>query len=91
MYDYDLGQPVHSPFVCVLNGLLAGRTARPAGEQTGQANSMVVLTDESDRGRFGCRYCQQIGRPMRVSAARFVGRTYRTTNLCLIFIPNRNM
>ena len=35
----------------ILNYLLAYQTASPAGEQTGRADSMVVLTRESDRGR----------------------------------------
>ncbi len=44
--------------VHVLTGLLAGRTARPASEQIGLADSMAVSTHDSDRGRFGCRCCQ---------------------------------
>lgn len=35
----------------ILNYLLAYRTASPAGEQTGLADSMVVLARESDRGK----------------------------------------
>ena len=39
-----------------------------------------------DRGRFGCLSCQHIGRPVRVSAGRFVGRTDNQTGLCPILL-----
>ena len=74
--------------VYVLNGLLAGRTARPAGEQTGLADSMDVWTRESDRGRFGCLSCQQIGRPTHVPAGRFAGKTDSQTGLFPVLTPN---
>lgn len=46
-------QPVdHVDIVDVLNGLAVGRTAYPAGDQTGLADSMDFWTRESNRGRF---------------------------------------
>ena len=69
----------------VLNDLLAGRTARPAGEQTGLADSIEFWARESDGGRFGCLSCQQIGWPTHVPAGRYAGRSDSQTGLCPIY------
>lgn len=60
--------------------MIAGQTACSAGKKNGLVDSMDVRTRESDRGRFGCLPCQQIGRPTHVTAGLFAGKTSSKKN-----------
>ena len=51
--------------------------------------SCLSLASKSDRGRFDCRCCQQIGRPIHVSAGRFAGSTDSQTGLCPIHVSKQ--
>ena len=50
----------YKQFACLPNCVWLGQIACPAGDQTGLGNLIEFRAQESDRGRFGYLFCQQI-------------------------------